>query len=388
MLTVAVQRSIAEVQASLIIAKKFPRDPAASIKRIQAACGDVRLAEDAEYEYSRGGTAIVGPSIRLAEVVAMNWGNIDFGIREIEQRRDGSTVQAFAWDKETNTRSEVTFEAKAIRFTKKGSYDLEDPRDIYENVANLGARRLRARIMAVIPRHVFDSAVDACHATQKEKTPVTPESVAKLVDAFAGISVTKAMLEKFLGRACDAQTVSAGHVARLRRIYASVRDKVGTVSDFFQVDTQAAQTATPKTGSDALRAAVQSQPQEPVGGQETPQEAGKAPRASRAPRTPPQPREPGDERPEDVEPAEQGSLMEPTAYRDETSRKKARSFMALALKDAGLLEDDDRHAFCKAAFGVDGLKAMSDTDLLALEDMNQRGDLKAEVQEWLAKRTA
>jgi hypothetical protein len=40
---------------------------------------------------------------------------------------------------ETNTRREVTFQVPHIRYTKKGGYRLEDPRDIYEMVANQGA---------------------------------------------------------------------------------------------------------------------------------------------------------------------------------------------------------------------------------------------------------
>jgi hypothetical protein len=76
--------------------------------RILNACTRPTLAEAGALHLRRGGTEITGPSIRLAEALAQNWGNIQFGIRELEQRNGESTVEAFAWDIETNTRQTKT----------------------------------------------------------------------------------------------------------------------------------------------------------------------------------------------------------------------------------------------------------------------------------------
>ena len=91
-------RAIAEVQARMAIAKRFPRDTVDAKERILNACTRPGLAEESLYSYSRGGTEISGPSIRLAEAMAQQWGNIAWGIREVEQRDGESTVEAFAWD--------------------------------------------------------------------------------------------------------------------------------------------------------------------------------------------------------------------------------------------------------------------------------------------------
>jgi hypothetical protein len=79
-------RQIAEVQAAMMIARANPRDPIAAVDRILNACSRPGLAESGMYQYSRGGTDITGPSIRLAEAIAQQWGNFQFGIRELEQR--------------------------------------------------------------------------------------------------------------------------------------------------------------------------------------------------------------------------------------------------------------------------------------------------------------
>lgn len=54
------------------------------------------------YQYLRGGTKVTGPSIRLAEVLAQNWGNLSFGVKELEQRDGESIAMAYTWDLETN----------------------------------------------------------------------------------------------------------------------------------------------------------------------------------------------------------------------------------------------------------------------------------------------
>src|SRR5204863_5210063 len=113
-------RAVAEVQASYIIAKKFPRNQYESYMAIIESCKRPNLAEQAMYAYPRGGTLVTGPSIRLAEAMAQAWGNIEFGIREISQANGVSTVEAYAIDLQTNSRKPVTFHVKHERHTKKG----------------------------------------------------------------------------------------------------------------------------------------------------------------------------------------------------------------------------------------------------------------------------
>ena len=106
------QRAVAEVQAALVIAKQFPRNMNEAYDRIMNACQRPSLAQSSVYSYARGGTSITGPSIRLAEALAQNWGNIQFGIRELSAENGESTVEAFAWDVETNSRQTKVFQVR------------------------------------------------------------------------------------------------------------------------------------------------------------------------------------------------------------------------------------------------------------------------------------
>lgn len=226
------QRQIAEVQAALMIARMNPRDPIVAMDRILNSCARQGLAESALYSYARGGSNITGPSIRLAEAMAQAWGNMQFGIRELEQRNGESTVQAFAWDVETNTRREVTFQVSHIRQTKTDRKLLTDPRDIYEMVANQGARRLRACILAVIPGDVTEAAVNQCEVTMKSKADTSPEAMLKMVEAFGAFGVTKDQLEKRIQRRLDA--IQPAQVVNLKKIYASLRDGMSVAADWFE----------------------------------------------------------------------------------------------------------------------------------------------------------
>jgi len=229
-------RYIQEVQGMIIMAKKFPRDQFAAYNRIMEACKRKSLAEVAQYEFPRGGEKVTGPSIRLAEVLAQNWGNISTGIIELEQNYGESKVMAFAWDLETNYREERIFTVKHERKAKGVIKKLDDPRDIYELVANLGARRKRSCILAVIPKDIVEAAEAQCEETLKKSNAGKP-LVDRIRDMFAkfqaDFGVTKDMIEEFIG--CRAEAFTERDILRLGRVYNSLRDGMAKREDFFNV---------------------------------------------------------------------------------------------------------------------------------------------------------
>ena len=239
----AVARESASVQAAMFVAKQFPRDEDAARDRIMRACKRRSLAEVAQYEYAKGGTKITGPSIRLAEVLAQNWGNMDFGFVELERRpaRGGnpgeSVVEARAWDLETNTRRSMTFTVLHVRDTKQGRKSITEERDIYELVANQASRRIRACILAVIPADVQEDAVEECERTLTNNAPPIQQQVESLMNSFAKIGVTVPMLESRLQHAMSA--VTANELVMLRKIGASIRDGFATVAEQFPAAQQA-----------------------------------------------------------------------------------------------------------------------------------------------------
>jgi hypothetical protein len=232
-LVTAQAREVAEVQAAVVMARKFPRDTRRAMDRILTDCTRPTLANCALYAYKRGSEIISGPSIRLAECIARAWGNVTFGIREISQDGGASQVEAYAWDLETNTRASKTFQVKHERKAQGSIKKLNDPRDVYELVANLGARRQRACILALIPGDVVEAAVAQCELTQTNDAGAPEEQVAKMLEKFAGLGITREMVAKRLGHKPEAS--KAPEIFNLRRIYQSLADGIGKADEFFEI---------------------------------------------------------------------------------------------------------------------------------------------------------
>lgn len=228
-------REAQEVQAAVFMAKQFPRNENESIARIMRACDRIGLATKAVYSYPKGGTNVTGPSVRLAEAMAQAWGNIQSGVVELEQRDGESTCMAYCWDIETNTRECKIFTVKHQISTKKGMKVLTDPREIYELVANQGARRKRACILNIIPGDVTELAVERCNKTLQSgnRRPLI-DRLREMVDFFqTRFSVPLSSIEKYFGYKLDAFTEQDG--ITLANIFNALRDGEAKREDYFQL---------------------------------------------------------------------------------------------------------------------------------------------------------
>jgi len=241
----------------LTIAAARPRDQKLALDRILLSCQREGLASKAQYQYARGGTDIIGPTIDLMEVIAQQWGNLEFGFRELARfqgvggQPGESVVEAYAWDLESNTRRRTQFTVIHAERTKRGMKVFSDPRDIYEWVANQAQRRVRTCLENLIPRDVVERACEQCDATLKAKVDVTPETIAKLVAGFVKFGVTKEAIESRIQRRLDA--ISPAQVIGLRKIYASMRDGMATPDEYFTVQ---AVDAKPQSAIDAAKEAM------------------------------------------------------------------------------------------------------------------------------------
>ncbi|WP_329808960.1 hypothetical protein [Enterocloster citroniae] len=234
-----ISRQAQEVQAAVVIAKKFPRDEYEAMERIKRACQRPSLAEQAVYSYPRGGKNVTGPSIRLAEAIAKSWGNIDAGVIELGKQEGRSEMMAYAWDLETNTRVSKTFSVEHSRDTKQGKKALTDDRDIYEATANFGARRMRACILSVVPGDVVDMALEECHhtLTSGNKEPMK-ERLDKMLEAFKkDFKVAREQLEEYCGRQYGA--FGEEEIYILKGVFKAIKDGQAKVSDYFPIKSDA-----------------------------------------------------------------------------------------------------------------------------------------------------
>ena len=198
-------KALSEIKGKMLLARQFPRDPELALQRAITECNRVELASQAQYEFPRGDSVVRGPSIRLVEVLARAWGNLDFGVDEIEARDGNTTIKAYCWDLETNVSDEKTFTVPHTRTTKKKTYALTDSRDIYEAVANQGARRKRACILAVLPGWFVDAAVDTCNKTLEASMSVQDigSRIQKMITMFEAYGITGEQISDKVGKPLD-----------------------------------------------------------------------------------------------------------------------------------------------------------------------------------------
>lgn len=236
-------REMEEVKGQIFMAKQFPRNIFQAEQRILDSCKRPSLAEVAMYSYPRGGSKVTGPSIRLAEVLAQNWGNISFGIKELEQREGESVAMAYAWDLETNVRQEKVFTVKHSRQARGKLQKITDPRDIYELVASSGARRVRACVLGIIPGDIVDNAVNQCERTlQGTSDKPIKDRISSMLDFFKETyAVTQEMIEKRFGYNADSFTEI--DLVNVKAIINSLKDGMSKKEDWFDLDAKEKQSS-------------------------------------------------------------------------------------------------------------------------------------------------
>ena len=238
--SIEMSRAVAEVQAAVTVAQARPRDESYALKRAVESCRTWEVAEGAFFRFPRGGETVSGECIHLAVELARCWGNIDYGIMELD-RDDTNAVSemlAFAWDLETNTKSRMTFLVPHRRDTRSGPKMLTDMRDIYENNANNGARRLRECIFRVLPPYLKEQAKQACRETLENGQGDKPLQVriAEAIGAFEKIGINVDRIEAKLGKSGKWTAVD---VANLQVSYRSInRQEVSADDEFPRIGTE------------------------------------------------------------------------------------------------------------------------------------------------------
>lgn len=228
-------RAIAEVRAAVMIAMDRPRDRTAAVQEMREVCSIPALAERAFFRVPRGGEVVNGESIHLARELARCWGNIDYGVKELSRDdiRGQSELLAFAWDLQTNARSEITFVVPHVK--GKNKRRLTGTQEIYENNASFAGRRLREAVFAILPVWFKAEAADICHRTLEGGggKPLV-QRIADLRGAFEAMGITVAQLERKRARKIDEFTPE--DVAALRVVYGSLKRNEVALSEEFPPD--------------------------------------------------------------------------------------------------------------------------------------------------------
>jgi hypothetical protein len=145
-----------ELESQLDAAHRYPRSIAHFLKEAETMCTiSEEVAGSCMYAVPRGegGKTITGPSVRLAEIVASAYGNLQIATRILDPTDTEAIAQGAAWDVEKNIR--ITIEVRRRIVDKHGRRYSGD----MVNVTGAAAASiaLRNAVFRVVPRAYVDT---------------------------------------------------------------------------------------------------------------------------------------------------------------------------------------------------------------------------------------
>lgn len=149
----------AEIDSTIATAKSFPRDMSKALDRVQEmATLTEAIAEECHYSLPRTDkngrrVNIQGPSVRFAEILASQWGNLRIASRVIDIGAKQVVAQGICLDLETNVAYDV--EVRKSIVSKNGKRFSDDVITVNANAAAAVAQR--NAVLKAIPRPLWFS---------------------------------------------------------------------------------------------------------------------------------------------------------------------------------------------------------------------------------------
>lgn len=226
---VETERAVSEARGQIQLAKMFPRSISQATEELLEACKNTEFAASAFYSVPNRGS---GPSIRFAEEIARCYGNFEYGHRELSRDGNKSEVEVYAWDKEKNNYSKRQITVNHVMDTKQGSRKLTSEADIDNRIANVAAKQMRGRILALVSKSLVATGISECKKTLAGNNQESMATrIGRTVTAFSQYGVKTAHIEKYLGHSLDDAT--ADDLADLFGVYNAIKDGA-KVADYFE----------------------------------------------------------------------------------------------------------------------------------------------------------
>jgi hypothetical protein len=195
------------------------------------ATHDQKTAETMIYALPRGNKPILGPSIRLAEIVAQCWGNCVSESRVVAIDRVNKVITAEGLFTDLQTNSTVKASVERRISDKHGRLYSDDMITVTGNAARSIARR--NAILAGVPKAIWEQAYDAaeqCVAGDVATLSVTRE---KAIKAFAVYGLKPEQVFQLIDVKGE-QDIGITEVLSLRAMFSSVKNGEATVEELLR----------------------------------------------------------------------------------------------------------------------------------------------------------
>jgi hypothetical protein len=219
----------AQIEALVDTAHKYPRNLTAfRNEALSAATADPETAMQMSYSVPRGGKAIEGASVRLAEICAMAYGNLRYGANVIDVGDTHITCRGYCFDMQKNIA--VEREVK-VRITDKSGRKYNE--DMITVAGNAGcSKALRNAILTVIPKAYVDNIRKEAHRVAYGNAKSLSTMRDDAMKVFRGLGITDDRILHTLGRK-GVLDVTSDDVATLRGMYTAIKDGELSVDEAF-----------------------------------------------------------------------------------------------------------------------------------------------------------
>jgi hypothetical protein len=224
----------AEVDIQIATARRYPR----SITRfrqeaVSLACLDVDVAGTTFYKLRRKNAdgslkLIEGPSVRMAEIVGMAWGNLRVQSRIVEVGEKEVVAQGVAMDLERN----IAYSAEVRRrITGKDGRRYGDDMIILTCNAACAIAERNATLK-VIPRSYVNQVLAEARKAAAGGAATLADRRKKLLAFWQGEGVSEAQVFQYLGVA-GIEEITLAHIEDLLGLRAAIADGITTIAEVF-----------------------------------------------------------------------------------------------------------------------------------------------------------
>jgi len=244
------QQAIAAVQARYVLALNRPRNLDYVRQRILHECHRPTFARVAKYTLPFG-EGVSGPTIRFAEMVIRNMGNLYIENMLISDTPETRVVRVVVTDLETNASyyKDITIaktvERSSLRKNQtpiktrhnslgKIVYIVEASEgDLLSKEAAQVSKAIRTCALRLIPGDILEEALNVVEDVLNSENAKDPDAARKkIVDTFAQKGITAEMLAKYLGMN-DLSAISPQQITHLQGVYYTISDGEAAWTDIY-----------------------------------------------------------------------------------------------------------------------------------------------------------
>ena len=250
------QVASAEIDQQVATARRFPRDAIkAKADSMAIATRNQETATACFYLLKRGKKRIIGPSIRLAEILCQNWGNLRCDTRIEEIGRTRLTAASAVWDLERNVLV-VMRSQRGITYSGGGRYN----EDMITTTANAAASiAFRNAVFKLIPPDITEAIFQKCQDVSAGTAKAFAQNRIDMVQAFEAIDVPlEVILNEFGAQHLD--DVGRQEMLFLRAAYTSITKEGMDATSIFVGRKEKGAQASPATDPAPSPAAQSSEP--------------------------------------------------------------------------------------------------------------------------------